>query len=215
MSDVEVGVEGGAAPGKKGLPLGAIAGAAVPVVTGFAAAGLAYFLTPAPTSCAADAADATHAEEMLAAGDEAPPDAMHGGDGHKKEKEPKKKAKKSGGGHGAPKGGHGGDQGAAGPADVSFVPVDPLVVSLSPEAGPRFLRITMQIETPKGNEEIVVGLMPRLRDVLNGYLRSVEEVDLADPASMARLRAQMLRRLQLVAPEADISNILITDFVLT
>jgi flagellar FliL protein len=213
MSDAEVGIEGGEAPKKKGLPLGAIAGAAVPVVTGLAAAGLAFFLTPAPTTCAAST-DAAHAADALHGEYAAPTDEHGGEDAHKEKKGSKKKAKKSGG-HGEAKGGHGGEKGAAGPADVSFVPVEPLVVSLSPDAGPKFLRITMQIETPKGNEEIVVGLMPRLRDVLNGYLRSVEESDLADPASMARLRAQMLRRLQLVAPEADISNILITDFVLT
>lgn len=210
MSDVDVGLEGEAAPKKKGLPLGAIAGAAVPVVTGLAAAGLAYFLTPAPTTCAAAAED-SHSEEGLLADDHAPTDDSHGETADHGKKDTKKKANKSGG-HG---GGHGGDKGAAGPSDVSFVPVDPLVVSLNPENGPKFLRITMQIETPKGNEETVVGVMPRLRDVLNGYLRSVEESDLADPASMARLRAQMLRRLQLVAPEAEISNILITDFVLT
>lgn len=202
MSDSEAGMEGESPPMKKGLPIAAIAGAAAPVVTGLAAAGLAFFLTPAPVSCVAAAGEEHAQGELLA---EADPHAeeQHG----EKPKESKKKHKKSDG--------HGGEKGAAGPADVAFVPVDPLVVSLSPEAGPKFLRITMQIETPKGNEEIVVGVMPRLRDVLNGYLRAVDQSDLADPASMARLRSQMLRRLQLVAPDADISNILITDFVLT
>lgn len=210
MSDAETGTDSGATPKKKGLPIGAIAGAAAPVVTGLAAAGLAYFLTPAPAVCPAGGTGA-HAEGDLLAEADASTDDTHSA----QKKEHKKKPKKSDGHGGGKSGGHGGDKGAAGPADVSFVPVEPLVVSLSPEAGPRFLRITMQIETPKGYEEIVVGLMPRLRDVLNGYLRAVEESDLADPASMARLRAQMLRRLQLVAPEAEISNILITDFVLT
>lgn len=205
MSDAEAATEGDGSTKKKGLPIGAIVGAAAPALTGLAAAGLAFFLTPAPVSCAvADAGD--HAEGDLLAGADPHADDAHGG-----KKDAKQKPKKSGG-HG---GGHGGGKEAAGPADVSFVPVEPLVVSLSPDAGPKFLRITMQIETPKGNEEIVAGLMPRLRDVLNGYLRAVEESDLADPSSMARLRAQMLRRLQLVAPDAEISNILITDFVLT
>ena len=56
--------------------------------------------------------------------------------------------------------------------------------------------------------------MPRIRDTLNTYLRAVEEEDLMRPSGMARLRAQMLRRLQLAAPDAEISDILITDFVL-
>ncbi|MBY0421809.1 MAG: flagellar basal body-associated FliL family protein [Parvularculaceae bacterium] len=195
MSDVETPAPD--APKKKGLPVGALLGALVPVAMGGLAAGLAFFLTPAPQTCAAVAAghgDGEHADEPPMLGDD---------HAEKKESHGKKKGEKSSG------------HGDAGAADAAFVPMDPLVVTLGPEAAAKYLKITMTIETEKGSETAVAALMPRLRDVVNGYLRAVDEADLAEPASMSRVRAQLLRRLQLVAPDARITNILITDFVLT
>jgi flagellar FliL protein len=99
--------------------------------------------------------------------------------------------------------------------DVAFVNIEPLVVTLGENARSRYLKITISLETTKTHEKSLNTLTPRIRDTLNNYLRAVEEDDLVRPASMARLRAQMLRRLQLVAPSEVISDILITDFVLT
>ena len=56
--------------------------------------------------------------------------------------------------------------------------------------------------------------MPRILDVLNTYLRAVEVRDLEQPASLARLRAQMLRRVQVVTGEGRVRDLLITEFVL-
>lgn len=181
------------APKKKGLPIGALLGALIPVAMGGAAAGLAFFLTPAPQTCVAAAPEHDEDDEHAVLGDERV---------EKKEPHGKKKGEKSG-------------HGDAASGEASFVPMDPLVVTLGPEAAAKYLKITMTIETEKGSEAAVTALMPRLRDVVNSYLRAVDEADLAEPSSMARVRAQLLRRLQLVAPDARITNVLITDFVLT
>ena len=101
------------------------------------------------------------------------------------------------------------------PKDVAFVNLEPLVISLGPSARSKYLKISISLETSKTYEKSLNDLSPRIRDVLNSYLRAVEESDLQRPASMTRLRAQMLRRLQLVSPEGAVSDILITDFVLT
>ena len=58
------------------------------------------------------------------------------------------------------------------------------------------------------------GLMPRVLDVLNTYLRAVEVRDLEEPAALARLRAQMLRRIQVVTGEGRVRDLLIAEFVL-
>ncbi|HPE29751.1 MAG TPA: flagellar basal body-associated FliL family protein [Parvularculaceae bacterium] len=111
-----------------------------------------------------------------------------------------------------------GQEAAHGPAaaakDVIFVNLEPLVVTLGPGAKSRYLKISLSLETTDKYEHSIEKLMPRIRDTLNTYLRAVEEEDLMRPSGMARLRAQMLRRLQLAAPDAEISDILITDFVL-
>ena len=56
--------------------------------------------------------------------------------------------------------------------------------------------------------------MPRVLDVLNTYLRAVEVRDLEEPSSLVKLRAQMLRRVQVVTGEGKVRDLLITEFVL-
>lgn len=97
----------------------------------------------------------------------------------------------------------------------AYVPLDPLVVSLGPEAEAKHLKVTLVIEVVPGRERDVAAETPRLVDVLNGFLRAVEARDLALPRSMERLRAQMLRRVQLVAPEGAVRDLLIQEFVLS
>lgn len=99
--------------------------------------------------------------------------------------------------------------------DVTFVNLEPLVISLGPDAKSRYLKISLSLESTKSHEKDIYQLSPRIRDTLNTYLRAVAEDDLVRPSSMTRLRAQMLRRLQLAAPGANISDILITEFVLS
>ena len=59
----------------------------------------------------------------------------------------------------------------------------------------------------------VMTLSPRVLDVLNSYLRVVEIDELSEPTSLLRLRAQMLRRVQIVTGEGRVRDLLITQFV--
>lgn len=103
----------------------------------------------------------------------------------------------------------------SGDADApAFVGLEPFVISLGGEAKASHLRVVLQIETSPAQADDVARLTPRLRDVLNIFLRAVDERDLANPRAMARLRAQMLRRVRLVAPEGSVRDLLIQDFVL-
>ena len=98
--------------------------------------------------------------------------------------------------------------------DIAFVPVDPVTISLSNSGANRHLRFTAQLEVAKGQESDVAMLMPRILDVLNGYLRAVEVSQLEDRTALMRLRAQMLRRVQIVTGEGRVRDLLITEFVL-
>ena len=97
---------------------------------------------------------------------------------------------------------------------VSFVELDPLVVSLGPNARNRHLRFRASLEVEPAYEEDVMKLKPRVVDVLNAYLRAVDTAMLEDPHSLVKLRAQMLRRIQLVTGEGRVRNLLILEFVL-
>lgn len=98
--------------------------------------------------------------------------------------------------------------------DIVFVNLEPLVVTLGPNAQSNYLKISVSIETTHDHVKSVEHLTPRFRDVLNSYLRAVDEKDLVEPFAMTRLRAQMLRRLQIVASADAVADVLITDFVL-
>ena len=98
--------------------------------------------------------------------------------------------------------------------DVVFVNLAPLTVTLGPNAKAEYLKISISLETTADHAKEAEHLQPRFRDVLNMYLRAVDEKDLVEPFAMTRLRAQMLRRMQTVASADIVSDVLITDFVL-
>lgn len=98
--------------------------------------------------------------------------------------------------------------------DIAFVPVDPLVITLGSGATVRHLRFTSQIEVAAPHAEEVTHLLPRILDVLNGYMRAVDVAQLEDPAALVRIRAHLLRRIQIVTGEGRVRDLLVTEFVL-
>ncbi|MBN2906241.1 MAG: flagellar basal body-associated FliL family protein [Rhodobacteraceae bacterium] len=109
---------------------------------------------------------------------------------------------------------HDGAGGEPSLADIAFVPVDPLIITLGPQSRARHLRFKAQLEVTHDHRAEVETLMPRVLDVLNGYLRAVDVAELEDPATLITLRAQMLRRVQLVTGTGRVRDLLITEFVL-
>jgi len=186
-------------PKKKGLGL-------IPMIIGAlgvagVAAGGAFMFAPAPGG---------EEEQHAGAGDE------HGDapEGHSKEK--KKKKKKSGG--------HGGKDGEGDIKPIgkiqhsdyaTFLALDPIIVSIQPIGRSKHLKITLVLETGEDDAALLLENGFYVKDVLNTYLRSVDAAVLEDPAAMSRLRAQILRRINAVVPDAHIESVLITDFVLT
>lgn len=112
-------------------------------------------------------------------------------------------------------GGYGGIEPApAALPEIAFVPMTPMLINLGTGASGRHLRFNAELEVTKNAAGDVTHLMPRILDVLNGYLRAVEMTDLEDPAALIRLRAQMLRRIQVVVGEGRVRDLLVTEFVL-
>jgi flagellar protein FliL len=98
--------------------------------------------------------------------------------------------------------------------DIAFVPVDPVVISLPPGSASEHLRFTAQLEVAASHGAEVTMLLPRIADVLNGYLRAINVVELEDPTAFVRIRAQLLRRIQIVTGDGRVRDLLITEFVL-
>ena len=107
----------------------------------------------------------------------------------------------------------GGAHGSALP-DIAFVALEPVTISLGEVSEKMHLRLAAQLEVNAAREDEVILLIPRILDVLNGYLRAVEVEELSDPHALIRLRSQMLRRIQIVTGEGRVRDLLVTEFVL-
>ena len=114
----------------------------------------------------------------------------------------------------SPSGAHAPQEDVAALPEIAFIPLDPMVISLGAAAESRHLRFTAQLEVAKAYSDDVTLLQPRILDVLNSYLRAVDVAELEDPSALVRVRAQMLRRMQIVTGEGRVRDLLITEFVL-
>jgi len=117
--------------------------------------------------------------------------------------------------------GGGGEQAAEEPKEImvatvvaEFVAIDRMVISLGSANKSKHLTFGAALEVEPEYKEEVILLKPRILDVLNTYLRAVELRDIENPAAMTRLRAQMLRRVNIVTGEGRVNDLLITEFVL-
>lgn len=111
-----------------------------------------------------------------------------------------------------------GDSEASGSDDdgvpvTTFVEIDPMIVSILRPTGVSQLRLRISLEVKEGAADEVRVLMPRILDALNSYLRAVDTVDLGSGATLVKLRAQMLRRVQIVAGYEAVKDLLIQEFV--
>jgi flagellar FliL protein len=99
-------------------------------------------------------------------------------------------------------------------SEVEFVPLEPLTISISGRSQSRFVRFRTELEVAQGMTADVQKMMPRVVDVLNGYLRALTLADLEDPMALTRMRAQILRRVQIVLGDDVVRDVLIMEFVL-
>jgi flagellar FliL protein len=100
-------------------------------------------------------------------------------------------------------------------SDVEYIEIDPLVISLRRPSRSNHLRFRAQLEVPSQYKADVEKLLPRVTDVLNSYLRAVKVEDFDDPAILARLKTQMLHRVEIVVGAERVRNLLVMEFVFT
>lgn len=97
--------------------------------------------------------------------------------------------------------------------DVAFLELETLVISLGAEESNRNLIFSAALEVRPEHLEEVTQLTPRVLDVLNSYLRVIAISELSEPTSLARLRSQMLRRIQVVTGTGRVRDLLVTQFL--
>jgi len=128
-----------------------------------------------------------------------------------------KKAEKKGGGHGA------GDAAAnpalgvisEGPDGVTFYTLPDMVVNIqAPDGRPTFLKLKLTLEMKDAAlAEHLQAEMPRMQDMFQGFLRELRPDDLAGSAGSFQLRAEILRRVNLIAAPGKVDAVLIEEML--
>ncbi len=98
--------------------------------------------------------------------------------------------------------------------DIAFVEFEPITISLVKSQHVEHLRFRGQLEVVGAYQDDVEHVLPRVADVLNSYLRALDISELTDHTALARLRGQMLRRVQVVVGKGRVRDLLVTEFVL-
>lgn len=112
------------------------------------------------------------------------------------------------------------EQGDAGGYDTatsdapSYLELDPLMVSVGGAGSVRQLRFRAYLQLDDRRTD-VASLQPRILDIFATYLRAISIARLEDPTALLHLRAQLLRRVQLLTGPNAVSDLLIIDFVIT
>lgn len=143
--------------------------------------------------------------------------AEDGASGAEKKKGADKKADKKGGGYGGADGAADGSLGviAEGPDGVTFFTLPDMVVNIqAPDGRPTFLKLKLTLETsdPYVAEQLQAE-MPRMQDMFQGFLRELRPEDLAGSAGSFQLRAEILRRVNLIAAPGKVDAVLIEEML--
>jgi flagellar FliL protein len=138
--------------------------------------------------------------------------------GHEK---PKKKEKKK-----DEKGGHGGGEAGApvagapvikeGPDGVVFYTLPDIVVNMQAADGrSTFLKLKLTFELPdEETAEHLTPNLPRLQDMFQTFLRELRPEDLNGSQGSYQLRAELLRRVNLVAAPSKVNAVLIEEMLI-
>lgn len=98
--------------------------------------------------------------------------------------------------------------------NVSYLALEPIVTAIRASEKYRVLRFSGQLQIPPSFANEAEILKPRIVDVMNTYLNALEAKQFEDPIAMIKLRAQLLRRIQIVTGKENVQDLLIREFVL-
>ncbi|WP_313045205.1 flagellar basal body-associated FliL family protein [Brevundimonas sp.] len=185
------GEDGEAAPAKKKIPLLFIIIPAALVVLGGGGATAFLLMKPKPAEAAGDHVAPTKEE---------------------------KKGKKEGGGHGGGEGEaapEGAGKIAAGPDGVTFYTLPDMIVNIqSADGRPTYLKLRLTLEMKDAAvASHLQAEAPRMQDMFQSFLRELRPEDLAGSAGSYQLRAEILRRVNLIAAPGKVDAVLIEEML--
>jgi flagellar FliL protein len=103
-------------------------------------------------------------------------------------------------------------EGHAGPA---FLKVPDLIVNLTSEGTPRYLRLSVQLELAnEADLKAVEAVLPRVIDQFQTYLRELRVQDLRGSKGMYRLQMELLSRVNAAAAPTEVKDVLFQEILI-
>lgn len=189
------GADGEAAPKKKGPPILIIAIAAGVLVLGGAGAGTYFmFLAPKPTAAQVAAADAAKKEAAKKAAKK--DDKKDGADA---KPDPKTQP-----------------QIEDGPDGVKYFKMPDVIANIqSPDGHASYLKLKLTFECDDDTADLLKDSMPRVNDILQGFMGELRPDDISSSAGDMQLRQEILRRINLILAPHKINAVLIEQKLIT
>ena len=102
-----------------------------------------------------------------------------------------------------------------GPDGVTFYTLPDMVVNIqSPDGRPTFLKLKLTLEMHDAELATTLqGQAPRMQDMFQSFLRELRPEDLAGSAGSYQLRAEILRRVNLIAAPSKVDAVLIEEML--
>ena len=97
---------------------------------------------------------------------------------------------------------------------ANYVELDPITVSLGPEAGARHLRISVVLGTPSDVDDFSDVQYLRLKDRFLERLRLVDSSIITDPAAMPALKEELLSQARATLGDDAVYSVLVTEFLM-
>lgn len=125
-----------------------------------------------------------------------------------------------GGEHGEATDGHGkkaeakkGEHGEA--ASGHFLQIPNMLVNLTAEGQPRYLRLSVQLELENETDKAAIeAVMPRVVDQFQTYLRELRVKDLRGSAGIYRLQIELLNRVNAAAYPIEVKDVLFQEILI-
>ncbi|RYG10902.1 MAG: hypothetical protein EON96_15995, partial [Caulobacteraceae bacterium] len=102
-----------------------------------------------------------------------------------------------------------------GPDGVTFYTLPDMVVNMQSDTGrPTFLKLKLTLEMHDADlASTLQEEAPRMQDMFQGFLRELRPEDLAGSAGSYQLRAEILRRVNLIAAPGKVDAVLIEEML--
>ncbi len=100
--------------------------------------------------------------------------------------------------------------------DMIFTDVDDIVVNLDTRGkGISFLKLRVSLQVKgKANSDNVARLMPKIRDVMQTYLRELRPSDLSGSYGLYKLREELLLRINAIVYPTQVDDLLFKDVLI-